>query len=126
MENPADKYETLEALVNDLIFKVKAGRFDIELTPESTYHNQIRTGKIVFGFKSCMSTHYKNLINFCTEKTLKYNVMNIKKSGIIKLRTVNYSMEQWIVSDKHYSSKTNDRWNTNYLVIINFKDLYYN
>jgi hypothetical protein len=125
------KIDTMDNLIHTLLFKVKAGHFDREHTATSTYENSEYGSKIVYAFKSCVGKNYKNLIQFFNDYNIKYNLIPLKKLGCFKFRTLDYTMDQWVVRDKTYYTKNyygvgGSRWHNNYIIQIDFNDLYYN
>jgi hypothetical protein len=126
-----NNFNSIDDLTRTLLFKVKAGHFDIEHTATSTYQNTEYGSKIIYAFKSCVGKQYKNLIEFFNENNIKYNIIPLKKLGCFKFRTLDYSMDQWMVKDKIFYTKNyygvgGSRWHTNYIIQIEFNVLYYN
>jgi len=125
-----NKFPTLEHLTHALNCEAKAGKYDIELTSGEDGLWNVKTGKIVYGFKSCVSKQYKNLMNFLNENNIKSNLINMRRIAIYKLVTNVYSMEEDRVMEKKFwmrglNSTDRGKYHTNYILEINFNDLYH-
>ena len=128
MENQ-NKFETFESLTRALILDARLGGFDKEITTDENGVWNKETGKIVYGFKSCVHTKYKKLMKFCEENNIKTNLVVMKQVAFYKLVTNVYYMEEDRVMEKKFwwrgfNNTDNGKDHTNYIVEINFNDLY--
>jgi hypothetical protein len=125
-----NKFPTLDNLIHALNCEAKAGSYDVELTSGDDGIWNVKTGKIVYGFKSCVSKQYKNLLKFLNENNIKHNLINMRTIAIYKLVTTVYSMDEYRVMKKSFwmrglNNEDRGKYHTNYILEINFNDLYY-